>query len=51
MQVLCSYITLPLYAIVSQMGDEFKESMFNENVRDRLKEWIPRKSNSSINSN
>ncbi|KAM5554336.1 MLO-like protein 1 [Rosa sericea] len=28
-QILCSYSTLPLYAIVTQMGSNFKQAIFN----------------------
>ncbi|OMO65624.1 Mlo-related protein [Corchorus olitorius] len=38
-QVLCSYITLPLYALVTQMGSKFKEGMFNEDVHSSLHKW------------
>uniref|UniRef100_A0A7N0T4N7 MLO-like protein n=1 Tax=Kalanchoe fedtschenkoi TaxID=63787 RepID=A0A7N0T4N7_KALFE len=39
-QVLCSYSTLPLYALVTQMGSMFKQGMFDEHVQDLLKEWV-----------
>ncbi|KAL6563557.1 MLO-like protein 1 [Orobanche gracilis] len=32
-QVLCSYSTLPLYALVTQMGTRFKKSIFDEHVQ------------------
>jgi len=38
-QVLCSYSTLPLYAIVSQMGSSFKKAIFEENVQVGLVGW------------
>ncbi|KAM1400943.1 hypothetical protein ACFX2F_028152 [Malus domestica] len=38
-QVLCSYSTLPLYAIVTQMGTNFKKAMFDENIRSGLVGW------------
>lgn len=38
-QVLCSYSTLPLYAIVSQMGSTFKKSIFEEHVQAGLVGW------------
>uniref|UniRef100_A0A6M2F5N9 MLO-like protein n=1 Tax=Populus davidiana TaxID=266767 RepID=A0A6M2F5N9_9ROSI len=38
-QVLCSYSTLPLYAIVSQMGSTFKKSIFEEHVQVGLVGW------------
>ncbi|KAK9054812.1 hypothetical protein SSX86_025891 [Deinandra increscens subsp. villosa] len=38
-QVLCSYSTLPLYAIVSQMGSMFKPSVFNQLTLDLINVW------------
>nr|CAD1825342.1 unnamed protein product [Ananas comosus var. bracteatus] len=38
-QVLCSYSTLPLYAIVTQMGDMFKQAIFAEQLRLMLHDW------------
>ncbi|ONI22107.1 hypothetical protein PRUPE_2G107600 [Prunus persica] len=38
-QVLCSYSTLPLYAIVTQMGTNFKKAIFDEDVRLGLVGW------------
>ncbi|KAG4983978.1 hypothetical protein JHK87_028727 [Glycine soja] len=38
-QVLCSYVTLPLYALVTQMGSTMKPTIFNENVAVALKNW------------
>ncbi|KAJ3687598.1 hypothetical protein LUZ61_016762 [Rhynchospora tenuis] len=38
-QVLCSYTTLPLYALVTQMGDMFKQSIFDEYISDSLHDW------------
>ncbi|KQJ99928.1 MLO-like protein 1 [Brachypodium distachyon] len=38
-QLLCGYSTLPLYAIVSQMGNSFKKSIFDENVTEGLVNW------------
>ncbi|MCD9641186.1 MLO-like protein 1 [Datura stramonium] len=32
-QVLCSYSTLPLYALVTQMGTHFKKSIFGEHIQ------------------
>ncbi|KAJ0796240.1 hypothetical protein HanPI659440_Chr04g0159861 [Helianthus annuus] len=39
-QVLCSYSTLPLYAIVSQMGSMFKPSVFNQFSLNLIGEWV-----------
>ncbi|OMO58709.1 Mlo-related protein [Corchorus olitorius] len=38
-QLLCSYSTLPLYAIVTQMGSSFKKAIFEEHVQGRLIGW------------
>ncbi|XP_073112783.1 MLO-like protein 10 isoform X2 [Elaeis guineensis] len=38
-QFLCSYITLPLYALVSQMGSHMKKSIFHEQTAKALKKW------------
>ncbi|KAK1439255.1 hypothetical protein QVD17_05071 [Tagetes erecta] len=37
--ILCSYITLPLYALVSQMGSNMKKSIFDEQTSKALKNW------------
>ncbi|CAL5197389.1 unnamed protein product [Lathyrus oleraceus] len=36
---LCSYITLPLYALVTQMGSRMKKSIFDEQTSRALKKW------------
>lgn len=38
-QFLCSYITLPLYALVSQMGSQMKKSIFDEQTAQAIKNW------------
>ncbi|KAL6552302.1 hypothetical protein OROHE_007666 [Orobanche hederae] len=38
-QVLCSYSTLPLYALVSQMGTMFKQTLFEESTKDLILTW------------
>ncbi|KAM3714982.1 hypothetical protein ACB094_01G374700 [Castanea mollissima] len=38
-QVLCSYCTMPLYALVTQMGSAFKSGMFEEHVESVFKHW------------
>ncbi|XP_010458517.1 PREDICTED: MLO-like protein 2 [Camelina sativa] len=38
-QILCSYVTLPLYALVTQMGTKMKPTVFNERVATALKKW------------
>ncbi|KAJ8764030.1 hypothetical protein K2173_004915 [Erythroxylum novogranatense] len=36
---LCSYITLPLYALVTQMGSYMKKSIFDEQTSKAIKKW------------
>ncbi|EEF39797.1 Protein MLO, putative [Ricinus communis] len=36
---LCGYVTLPLYALVTQMGTSMKKAVFTENVVAGLKRW------------
>ncbi|KAF7809552.1 MLO-like protein 10 [Senna tora] len=36
---LCSYITLPLYALVTQMGSTMKKSIFDEQTAKAIKNW------------
>ncbi|ESW28254.1 hypothetical protein PHAVU_003G271300 [Phaseolus vulgaris] len=36
---LCSYITLPLYALVTQMGSRMKKSIFDEQTSKAIKKW------------
>ncbi|KAK9989979.1 hypothetical protein SO802_024964 [Lithocarpus litseifolius] len=36
---VCSYITLPLYALVTQMGSHMKKSIFDEQTSKALKKW------------
>ncbi|XP_077228213.1 MLO-like protein 1 [Tasmannia lanceolata] len=38
-QVLCSYSTLPLYAIVTHMGSSFNKAVFEEHVQKSLIQW------------
>ncbi|XP_059626325.1 MLO-like protein 1 [Cornus florida] len=38
-QVVCSYSTLPLYAIVAQMGSSFKKAIFEDHVQVGLVGW------------
>ncbi|KAF3341340.1 MLO-like protein 9 [Carex littledalei] len=38
-QIICSYITLPLYALVSQMGSHMKRSIFDEHTSKALRKW------------
>ncbi|KAF5471371.1 hypothetical protein F2P56_008180, partial [Juglans regia] len=39
-QVLCSYITLPLYAIVTQMGSKIRELFFPGDVGSIIGSWF-----------
>ncbi|WCJ41916.1 Seven transmembrane MLO family protein [Euphorbia peplus] len=41
-QVMCSYSTLPLYALVSQMGSNFKKSIFHDHVASMISRWARR---------
>ncbi|XP_019193214.1 PREDICTED: MLO-like protein 12 isoform X2 [Ipomoea nil] len=36
---LCSYVTLPLYALVNQMGSSMKPVIFGDNVASAIKNW------------
>ncbi|XWS59700.1 hypothetical protein CRYUN_Cryun08bG0144300 [Craigia yunnanensis] len=38
-QVLCSYITLPLYALVTQMGSQFKGPVLEDQIAKIMKQW------------
>lgn len=38
-QVLCSYSTLPLYALVTQMGTSFKSAIFEEHIHEGISVW------------
>uniref|UniRef100_A0A7N0UES4 MLO-like protein n=2 Tax=Kalanchoe fedtschenkoi TaxID=63787 RepID=A0A7N0UES4_KALFE len=38
-QLLCSYTTLPLYALVTQMGSSMKSTIFDDRVATALKSW------------
>ncbi|KAK1554393.1 hypothetical protein Q3G72_011509 [Acer saccharum] len=38
-QFLCSYITLPLYALVTQMGSTMKRSIFDDQTSKALRQW------------
>ncbi|KAJ3671658.1 hypothetical protein LUZ60_007737 [Juncus effusus] len=41
-QFWCSYSTLPLNVIITQMGSKFKKSLISENVRQSLHSWCKR---------
>ncbi|KAK6138075.1 hypothetical protein DH2020_028190 [Rehmannia glutinosa] len=38
-QGLCGYITLPLYALVTQMGSEYKSAILEEHTVHAIKQW------------
>ncbi|KAK1423561.1 hypothetical protein QVD17_18865 [Tagetes erecta] len=38
-QIWCSFITFPLYVIVTQMGSQFKKTIVSENIRESLHTW------------
>ncbi|KAG8380472.1 hypothetical protein BUALT_Bualt06G0018900 [Buddleja alternifolia] len=38
-QFLCSYVTLPLYALVTQMGSNMKPTIFSDQVATALRSW------------
>ncbi|KAK9290655.1 hypothetical protein L1049_008828 [Liquidambar formosana] len=38
-QILCSYVTLPLYALVTQMGSTMRPTIFNARVATALRKW------------
>ncbi|CAI9776436.1 unnamed protein product [Fraxinus pennsylvanica] len=38
-QVLCSYITLPLYALVTQMGSQYKSAILEQHTVHVIKQW------------
>ncbi|GJN30171.1 hypothetical protein PR202_gb18457 [Eleusine coracana subsp. coracana] len=39
LQVICSYITFPLYALVTQMGTHMKKTIFEEQTANALMKW------------
>ncbi|XP_040971460.1 MLO protein homolog 1 [Gossypium hirsutum] len=39
LQILCSYITFPLYSLVTQMGSHMKTAIFEEQTAKALKNW------------
>ncbi|KAK1557951.1 hypothetical protein Q3G72_034652 [Acer saccharum] len=40
--ILCAYVTLPLYALVTQMGSSMNKAVFTENMVQGLKSWRAR---------
>ncbi|PNY15888.1 MLO-like protein 6-like [Trifolium pratense] len=49
-QLLCGYVTLPLYALVTQMGSSMKKEIFSERVVLGLKNWR-KKAKGSVSKN
>ncbi|WJX44600.1 hypothetical protein P8452_31551 [Trifolium repens] len=49
-QLLCGYVTLPLYALVTQMGSSMKKEIFSERVAQGLKNWR-KKAQGSVSKN
>ncbi|KHM99713.1 MLO-like protein 12 [Glycine soja] len=41
-QLFCGYVTLPLYALVTQMGSSMRREIFTEKVSRGLKNWHKR---------
>ncbi|XAR49376.1 hypothetical protein NMG60_11032559 [Bertholletia excelsa] len=41
-QVWCSYSTIPLNVLVTQMGSKYKKAVFPESVRESLHSWCKR---------
>ncbi|CAN1781660.1 MLO protein homolog 1 [Linum perenne] len=39
LQFICSYITFPLYSLVTQMGSNMKQAIFEEQTAKALKKW------------
>ncbi|KAL2512783.1 MLO-like protein 6 [Abeliophyllum distichum] len=39
LHILCSYITFPLYSLVTQMGSNMKKTIFEEQTAKALKKW------------
>ncbi|KAI3517945.1 hypothetical protein L1887_06193 [Cichorium endivia] len=39
LHIMCSYITFPLYALVTQMGSHMKKSIFEDQTSKALKKW------------
>lgn len=39
LQIMCSYITFPLYALVTQMGSNMKRTIFDEQTAKALQNW------------
>ncbi|XP_043699781.1 MLO-like protein 3 [Telopea speciosissima] len=40
--IICSYITLPIYALVTQMGSQYKSAILEEQTISSLQQWYGR---------
>ncbi|RDX67107.1 MLO-like protein 12, partial [Mucuna pruriens] len=49
-QLLCGYVTLPLYVLVTQMGSSMRREIFTESVSKGLKNW-QKKAKESLSKN
>ncbi|XP_073225957.1 MLO-like protein 6 isoform X2 [Cicer arietinum] len=49
-QLLCGYVTLPLYTLVTQMGSNMRKEIFTERVVEGLKSW-QKKAKRSLSKN
>ncbi|KAI3459898.1 hypothetical protein Pfo_016561 [Paulownia fortunei] len=47
-QFLCSYSTLPLYAIVTQMGSSFNKAIFDDHIQAGLVGWAQKAKNKGM---
>ncbi|KAL2536857.1 MLO-like protein 13 [Forsythia ovata] len=47
-QGLCSYSTLPLYTLVSQMGKMFKKTLFEEFTQELISDWFQGRKRSGL---
>ncbi|KAH1247925.1 MLO-like protein 12 [Glycine max] len=50
-QLFCGYVTLPLYALVTQMGSSMRREIFTERVSRDLKNWHKRAKQSVSKNN
>ncbi|KAM7277904.1 hypothetical protein ACFE04_005038 [Oxalis oulophora] len=49
-QFLCSYSTLPLYALVTQMGNSFKKEIFDDHIQESLVGWAKKARMRKVNA-
>lgn len=50
-QLLCAYVTLPLYTLVTQMGSNMRKEIFTEHITQGLKNWHKKAKQSLSKSN